>query len=234
MTMELPGVKTPVKTQLLFKEPGLLRTEAVPAGGPVIIFDPKAGKRLILDPAAKSATLLDGSLPGEPKGAGPDQAAGAAEGLRNLANKKGEPVGRRRSARSRRRASGSRRLPVKRRSSGSIPRRSSRFRSRSAVNLGAARLSIAPSATFSSIRRLDDSLFSFEPPPGYALRKANINVAEDKDDGTPESAVARLLRMYAENSGGTFPKRIDDWVDIGEKLKGEKIQGPATPRCSRW
>ena len=89
MTMELPGVKTPVKTQLLFKEPGLLRTEALPAGGPVIIFDQKAGKRLVLNPAAKSAVLLDGSLPGESKGAGPDQAVGAAEGLRNLATEEG-------------------------------------------------------------------------------------------------------------------------------------------------
>ena len=75
--------------------------------------------------------------------------------------------------------------------------------------------------------KLDDSLFSFEPPPGYALQKQNINVADDKDDGTPETAVARLLRMYAEKAGGMFPKRIDDWVDIGEKLKDEKIQGPS-------
>ncbi len=32
--------------------------------------------------------------------------------------------------------------------------------------------------------------------------------------------------MYAEKAGGKFPKQIDDWVDYGEKLKDEKIQGP--------
>ena len=230
MTMELPGVKTPVKTQLLFKEPGLLRTEAMPAGGPVIIFDPKAGKRLILDPAAKSAVLLDGSLPGEPKGAGPDQAAGAAEGLRNLASKKGEPVGEKKIGQVQ--AQGFRvkeetgqetliwvdpqtKLPIQIEINGKF---------------GGGQPFHSTLSEFQLDPKLDDSLFSLEPPQGYALQKKDINVADDKDDGKPETAVAKLLRMYAENSGGMFPKRIDDWVDIGEKLKGEKIQGPSDPR----
>jgi outer membrane lipoprotein-sorting protein len=233
MTMELPGVKTPVKAQLLFKEPGLLRSEAVPAGGPVIIFDQKAGKRLVLDPAAKSAVLLDGSLPGEPKGAGPDQAAGAAEGLRNLANKKGEPVGEKKVGQVQ--AQGFRvkeetgqeqliwvdprtKLPVQIEISG-------KFEGGQTFHSTLSDFQFDP--------RLDDSLFSFEPPQGYKLQKQNINVADDKDDGTPETAVARLLRMYAEKADGMFPKRIDDWVDIGEKLKDEKVQGPSDPKMLR-
>ena len=64
MTMELPGAKTPVKSQLLFKEPGLLRTEALPAGGPRDHLRPEAGKRLVLDPTARSAVLLEGITSG--------------------------------------------------------------------------------------------------------------------------------------------------------------------------
>ena len=177
--------------------------------------------------------LLDGSLPGEPEGAAPDQAAGAAEGLRNLASKKGEPVGEKKIGQVQ--AQGFRvkeetgqetliwvdpqtKLPVQIEINGKF---------------GGGQPFHSTLSDFQLDPRLDDSLFSLEPPQGYALQKKDINVADDKDDGKPETAVATLLRMYAENSGGMFPKQIDDWVGYGEKLKDEKIQGPSDPKMLR-
>ena len=66
MTMEFPGEKAavPMTMRHLFKEPGLVRSEALTASGPVLIIDVKASKTLAIDPAAKTAVLLEGRLPG--------------------------------------------------------------------------------------------------------------------------------------------------------------------------
>jgi outer membrane lipoprotein-sorting protein len=255
MTMELPNAKTPVKVRLLFKEPGLLRSEAVPASGPVLILDQPAHKRLMLNPAAKSAVLLEGKLPGEPEGAGQDLAVSEAENLRKLAQKKGEPAGEKQIGKVR--AQGFRvkepqgyvvqlelrhpdaqvqgfrvkeppgyeqviwvdpqtRLPVQIEISGTF---------------GGGQTFHNTISDFQLDPKLDDSLFSLQPPQGYALQKVDLTGGDDKDDGTPETAVAKILRMYAEKSGGHFPKRIDDWVDIGEKFKDEKPQGPSDSKA---
>ncbi len=94
MTMEFPDVKpsVPITMRHLFKEPGLVRSETVPAGGPIMIMNQRAGKTLAIDPAAKTAALFDGRLPGaghEDK----DLATSEAQHLRSLAQKKGEPIG---------------------------------------------------------------------------------------------------------------------------------------------
>jgi outer membrane lipoprotein-sorting protein len=36
--------------------------------------------------------------------------------------------------------------------------------------------------------KLDESLFSLEPPQGYSLQKKNLAMAGDQDDGAPETA----------------------------------------------
>ena len=54
--------------------------------------------------------------------------------------------------------------------------------------------------------KLDESLFSLEPPQGYACHRVDLNEPNDKDDGSPEAAVAKLLRGFAEKSAGEFPK----------------------------
>ncbi len=50
--------------------------------------------------------------------------------------------------------------------------------------------------------KLDESLFSLEPPQGYAFHRVDLNEPNDKDDGSPEAAVAKLLRGFAEKSAG--------------------------------
>lgn len=59
--------------------------------------------------------------------------------------------------------------------------------------------------------RLDESLFSVEPPAGYKLQKQELT-----DDGSvpSENDMIALLQGYAERSEGRFPKLLDDWGDF--------------------
>jgi outer membrane lipoprotein-sorting protein len=231
MTSQIPGqIKVPVR--LLFKEPGRMRSESVPAGGPVVIFDSATARRLFLDPATKSAVILEGRLPGEPQPGGLDLAASEATGLRQLAEKKGEAVGEKLIGKVR--AKGFRviqapgyetivwadlqtRLPVQ-------------------VDVSSPYGDQTLRATLSNIQldlELDDSLFSLEPPQGYALTKQSLTAPGDKDDGSPESAIMVLLRAYAQKNGGSFPKRIDDWRGYGEALVGENSKKPPMAEAMR-
>ena len=70
-----------------------MRCETVPAGGPLVISSIQAAKKLVLDPAKKSALILEGRLPGEPKPGDQDMAANAVADLRRLAEKKAGPAG---------------------------------------------------------------------------------------------------------------------------------------------
>jgi hypothetical protein len=67
---------------------------------------------------------------------------------------------------------------------------------------------------------LDDALFRVAPPPGYAIRKAESNALEmdEKTFLNPEKSAAALLRLFAEKTGGTFPKRLDDLAEFNEKM----------------
>jgi outer membrane lipoprotein-sorting protein len=233
MTMELPGTRAPVTQRVLFKEPGLARIEPVPAGGPIIIHILGAAKRLVLDPATKSAMLLEGALPGEPKGANQDLAVSEAENFRKLAQKKGEPAGEKKIGNIQ--AQGFR---VKEEMGYEQviwvdPQTRSPVQVEISGKFGGGQAFRNTVSDFQLDPKLDDSLFSLEPPQGYALQKVSLAVPADEDDGKPETAVAKLLRMYAERSGGQFPRRIDDWFDYGEKLKGMKFQGPTDPNMMR-
>ena len=87
-TTESPDFKTPMKTRSFFKEPSLFRTEL--DGGIVTIVDGSQGKQLILDPAAKTALLLEGKTPKAPDG--PAVAGGLMEHLRQLTEGDAKPV----------------------------------------------------------------------------------------------------------------------------------------------
>jgi hypothetical protein len=69
-TTESADIKPPLTMKFLFKEPDLLRTE-VP-GGIVTIIDSKQGKQLLLNPADKTALLLEGKPSAAPVGPGAD------------------------------------------------------------------------------------------------------------------------------------------------------------------
>jgi hypothetical protein len=82
-------------------------------------------------------------------------------------------------------------------------------------------------ATFTDIRLdpvLDDARFSFDPPAGYALRKAGTKLMM-----TPEEAVVRRLRTYADAHDGRFPARLDDYTDSQKSASTKKAKGAVEP-----
>jgi outer membrane lipoprotein-sorting protein len=218
-TAQIPGQPGPQSVRMLFKEPGHMRCESVPAGVSVVICDISSGKYLTLTPATKRAILLEGRLPGLPKPGGPDIAANEVASFRKLADKKGEPAGEKLIGNVRARgfrvvmapgyetvvwADPDKRVPVQ-------------------LDISSPYGDQTMRSTISNIQldpELDDSLFSLEPPEGYTLRKQSLTVPEDKnDDGSPEAALIFLLRAYAEKTGGSFPERFDNWRVYVEALK---------------
>ncbi|MFO0890901.1 MAG: hypothetical protein U0790_17380 [Isosphaeraceae bacterium] len=224
------GDDTPAQSvRLFFKEPGRLRCESVPAGGAVVVSDTVAARKLVLDPAAKTALLFTGNLPGEVRPGQPDIAAAAVADLRQLGQKKGQPIGEKTLGTVK--AVGFRvqegggyervvwadpqtHLPIQVDFSGPFGDKTIR-------------------STIDNIQldpELEDALFSLESPAGYTLQKQELAGADDKDDGTPEAAIRILLRSYAEGASGAFPKRIDDWQALAQSLKGkpgEAVQATA-------
>ncbi len=233
MTMEFPDAKSAVTTRHLFKEPGLLRMETLPAGGPILIMDHKAAKTLAIDPATKSAVLLEGRLPGAGRG-DKDLATSEAQELRSLAQKKGEPIGER--AFGKVQTQGFRvkddphyifeltmwvdpqtRLPVQVEITGKAGDKPFHSTIRD----------------FELDPKLDDSLFSQDPPQGYAFSRLTLSDPNDKDDGSPEAAVGKLLRDFAEKSAGAFPKRLDDWAGYDRLTPKGTYKSPTDPALIR-
>jgi len=231
MTMDLPDGKSEITQRLLFKEPGLIRSEALTAGGPIMIMDYKAGKTLAIDPTTKSAVLLEGRLSGAGRG-DKELATSEPQYLRGLAQKKGEPLGEK--AIGNVKAQGFRvkddigydltiwvdpqtRLPVQIETAGKAGDKPFHSTIRD----------------FELNPKLDDSLFSQEPPQGYAFSKVALNIAGDQDDGSPEAAVAKLLRGFAEKSAGAFPKRLDDWTGYDRLNPKGTFKSPTDPALIR-
>jgi outer membrane lipoprotein-sorting protein len=212
MTRESPDLKRPMSTRFLFKEPGRFRSEQ--DGGIVGIGDDSRGKLLILDPAAKTALLVEANAPKAPPD--PATAVGLMERLRKLTEDDAKPVGE--TAIGGVQARGylvkkfgtemtvwvdpGTRLPLRVESSNHI--QGKEFR----ITL----------TDFQIDPEVDDALFRMEPPPGYALRKAESDLLgmDEKTFLNPEKAAVALLRVFAEKTGGKFPKRLDDLSEFDE------------------
>lgn len=89
LTVESPDLKTRMTMRAIFKEPSFFRAEL--DGGMVSIVDGKQGKQLMLDPATKTALLLEGKAPEAPLG--PAAAVGLVEHLRQLTEGDAKHVG---------------------------------------------------------------------------------------------------------------------------------------------
>ncbi len=209
-TMTIAGKPETMSSRILYKVPGLMRTEPEPAAAGVFIMDSIHNKVLVLNPADKSAMLIE--EPPAPAGTSAPKRDGAAmmiEDMRRLAGKNNQPVGEKEIGGSRARgfrvneAGGEmtvwvdpqKKLPV-------------------LIEFSGRAGNIDYSGTFSDIQldvHLDDALFRIDPPEGYALRKADVRI-----NMPPEEAVARLLGNYAKASGGRFPPRLDDFNDYAK------------------
>ena len=170
--------------QISYKVPGLLRSEAVPAGGQVAIVDVPHGKSLILNPADKSALLLEEPLAqGRPRKL--DPAASMIEDMRRLAQKDGEPVGEK--------VIGdvhARGFHVKEQGQDMTVWIDPEKRLPLLVEVKGRVAGLEFHMTLADIRldpKLDESLFVLDPPAGYALRKMGAKLVM-----TAEEAVVRI------------------------------------------
>jgi len=78
--------------------------------------------------------------------------------------------------------------------------------------------------------QIDDALFRAEPPAGYALRKEESTIIgmDEKTFLNPEKAASDWLRIYAEKTGGNFPKSLDDLTEF-DKVFPKKPQASPIP-----
>jgi len=201
-TMKIAG-QAEQTARISYMVPGLLRAEADVAGGVVSILDTIHRKTLILNPADKSALLLEQTTDqGRPKDL--DVASSMIEGLRQLAQKDGEPAGEKLIG-----DVNARGFRVKELGQDMTVWIDPQKRLPLLIETTGRSVGLDFNMTFADIRldpKLDESLFSLDPPAGYAVSKAAAKLFM-----TFEEAVARILRRYAENTGGTFPSRIDDF-----------------------
>jgi len=202
--------------QISYKVPGLLRSEVVPVGGPVSIMDMTHRKSLILNPADKSALLLE-QPPAQDRRPKLDPAASMIEGMRQLAQKEGEPAGEQVIGDVRARG-----FRVKEQGQDMTVWIDPQKRLPLLVEVTGRASGLEFHISFADIRldpKLDDSLFSLDPPAGYAVRKAGAKLFM-----TPEEAVVRMLRAHAENTGGSFPSRIDDFNAYKQAFSNTKAK----------
>jgi outer membrane lipoprotein-sorting protein len=210
---ESPDIKPALKMKFLFKEPDRFRIE-VP-GGMVTIVDPGQGKQLILDPTAKTALLLEGKAAAP---AGPAGAAGLVERLRRLTEGDAKVVGEKVVGGIQARGylvnnlgiemtiwiDPATRLPVRLESA-------DRFQGKEYRTIA---------SDFQIDAKIDDALFSTDPPPGYAVRKgeSDILAMDDKTLLNPEKAVEGFLRNFAKMTGGALPKKLDDLTEFDKEF----------------
>jgi len=207
-TMTIAGQAEPMTARIFYKVPGLMRVESDPAGSLVSVADLSHGKVLVVNSADKSAMLMEEppSKAGGPAGRR-DPAAAMIDDMRQLAQKNGEPAGEKVignvSARGFRVKENGQEMTVWVDPQKKLP---------VLVEFTARTGNVDLRGTFADIQldpQLDDALFRLDPPSGYTLRKVNAKLTM-----TPEAAVARFLRTYADAAGGRFPTRLDDFDDF--------------------
>lgn len=219
ITVQIPGQAIPMVLRYLFKEPGLVRSETEKKDGPVTVIDVPRGHTLILNPATKSALVMEGKIAADQPGQTRDIAASMTEGLRALAGKKGEPVGQKRIG-----GVVVQGFHVKEPGLDMTvwvdPRTKLPVQVDQAMQFGGHDIH----ATISEIAldpELNDALFRTEPPEGYTVQQTSaLPIA-----ASGEEAMIRLLRAYAQKTGGQFPKKLDDFDDYA-KVLGEKQAKP--------
>jgi outer membrane lipoprotein-sorting protein len=195
-----PAAMNPMKMTFYFREPKLARIEAdMPGGAPVSILDGTRRRMVVLDPAKKTALVMEDANPPE------DFAAQTIDKLRNLPGKKAKPVGRERI--------------------GGVDAEGYEVEGDKGVPMVAwvdpktklpVRIDVAMRVSEKDVRAtltdfrldppLDDALFRAEPPAGYTVQTMNGAILFEK----PEAAVARVLRAYAGVNDGAFPAKLDD------------------------
>jgi outer membrane lipoprotein-sorting protein len=220
-TMQIKG-QPAVTVRVVVKSPALMRTEAEP-DGPVTLFDAARNRTLVVDSKTRTALLLEG--PASTDGAVADMFAKEVDGLRQLTEARTEPVGRRRIG-----AVEAEGFRVRQHGQEMIVWVDPAAKLPLQIDVKARVNEIEVSGSLADFQidpPLDDALFRFEPPAGYALSKGqNAGMSDDE-------AIAETLRTYAEHAAGAFPARLDDWADYSQRIPRAEQDGATNPRAIR-
>jgi outer membrane lipoprotein-sorting protein len=215
VTFKTPEQKEPERIKIFYKDPGWLRSEGA---GQVSVSDLRQGKTLILDPEARTAMLIDFKTAAEAEKDAQKNALSLIDQLRKLADKKGESVGKKRI--------------------GEIETEGFRVEEEGfTLTLWANPKTKMPVlielpipvgdeedfvilSDFQLDAKLDDALFRMETPEGYKLLKMEL------EEGKLEDDVVHLLRAYADQYEGKFPKSVSvassDWQKYLKERWGDK------------
>ena len=202
MAMQTPGLKEPVRTTVYIKVPDHFRSET-DGGGPIVIVDSAQRKTLMLDPKSKTAMIMEDKGP-KPAGAGADIAAGMAGSMRSLEKADSKPAGDRTIGRVKTRGFRVMLSPQQDMTIWVNPATDLPVLVESVGHAGGMEVRTTLS-DFVLDRVLDDSLFRIEPPEGYTASTVAAENLSDAEVKTVEEAVVRLLKVFTEKSGGTFP-----------------------------
>jgi outer membrane lipoprotein-sorting protein len=217
---EMPGKKGPIKItgREYYKDPGLFRSESEPPQAVVTIMDTNQGKILSLDPSSKIAMLQDWKPDADLQRRLRDRAGNQIEQLRAMAGNDGKPAGKRRIGDVE--AQGFRVENAGTTWTAWIdPERKLPLLMETTIHI----MNQDMPATLSDFQidpKLDDSLFRLETPQGYTLKKIDVPIALGED------ALINLFRVYAEESGGTFPAKPDDWQAYKPKEEPKDLYDP--------
>ncbi len=222
MTMEMPGLNKPAGSTLYFKGSDRARTEA-DDGGRITIIDMAQRKTLVLDPKSKTALLMEDKGP-KPPGAGSDVATGLAQSMRSLEKADSQPAGERDIGGVKTRGFRIMLSPQQEMTIWVNPATDLPVLAESLARTGGREIRTTLS-DFVLDRELDDSLFRIESPEGYTVRTVAAETLSDAEVKTVEEAVVRLLKVYTETSGGTFPPRLDDPNMFEKHLKARVTSG---------
>jgi outer membrane lipoprotein-sorting protein len=223
VTSEDPKQKETIKMKIFYKDPGSMRSEGA---GQIAITDLKRGKILLLDSTTKTAMLIDYKRTDDAK----KDTASMIDELRKLADKKGESVGKKQigdldAVGFRVEQEG---FPL---TVWADPKTKMPVLIEMSVSLGDREVREKMS-DFQLDPKLDDAVFSLEPPEGYKLRK--MEMKEEK----PEDDVVHLLRAYTEKSGGKFPVSLSftnsEWEKYITNRWGKKPKGLPEPEVMQF
>jgi outer membrane lipoprotein-sorting protein len=214
-TTTYPKRKDLVTMKLFFKEAGLYRTECE---GQIGITDLKQKKTLLLGTATKTAMLIEYKKTKNAQKDARENAVEMIDWLRKLADKKGESAGKKRigdiEAEGFRVEEEGFTLTV-----WANPKTKMPVLIEMPIRIEDQEI-LTTLSDFQLDPKLDDALFSLEPPDGYKLRKMDL------DDAKPEEDMVHLLRAYADKFDGKFPKSPSiagaDWQTYIKQRWGDK------------
>ena len=223
ITIKHPDQKEPEKMRVFYKGPGSMRSEGA---GQIAITDLETLKILVLDSTTKTAMLIDYKRTDDAK----KDTASMIDALRELADKKGVSVGKKRIGDVE--AVGFRveqeDFPL---TVWADPKTNMPVLIEMSITLGGQEVRETMS-DFQLNPKLDDALFILVPPEGYKLRKMEMK------EETPEEDVVHLLRAYTEKSGGKFPVSLSitnsEWEKYITNRWGKKPKGLPEPEVMQF